>query len=90
MSGIRHEEIVDRTPVSHSVAGFLAAVAIFGGLVSLFWYPGRTGPSSIFIALVAAGIGHPNRRFLGIAMFVASFGWLAGMIVAVFLDRPLF
>ena len=90
MSGIRYEEVDDRTPVSQTVAGYLAAIAIFGGIVSLFWHPARLGPLSILIALIAAGIGHPNRRFTGLAMLVASLGWLCGMIVAIFLDRSLF
>jgi hypothetical protein len=92
MGGIRYEEIVDRTPVSHIVAGYLAAVAIFGGITALFYYPGRTGTSAIVIALVAAGIGSgsANRRFLAIGMLVASLGWFFGMLIAVLLDRPLF
>ena len=72
------------------VAGYLAASAIFGGIVALFYYPGRIGPAAIIISLVGAGMGGYNRRFTGLAVLVASVGWLAGMIVAIFLDRPIF
>ncbi len=88
--GIRYEEVVDRTPVSEIIAGYLAAIAIFGGLVALFYYPGRTGLAAIFVSLVAAGIGGTNRRFLGLGVLVACLGWFFGMIIAVALDQPLF
>jgi hypothetical protein len=79
-----------RNRTSQVVAGYLAAIAIFGGIVSLFYYPGRLGPASIVIALIAAGMGSSLRRFAGLAMIVASLGWLFGMLIAIFLDRPLF
>jgi hypothetical protein len=80
----------DSTRPSQVVAGYLAAAAIFGGLVALFYYPGRIGPAAIFTAILAAGIGGSIRRFTGIAFAVAALGWLFGMIIAVFLSRPIF
>jgi hypothetical protein len=79
-----------RTPVSQAVAGYLAAAAIFAGVIALFWYPGRLGLAAIFAAIVAAGIGRSIQRFTGIAMTVATLGFLFGMVIAVFLDRPIF
>jgi hypothetical protein len=78
-----------RSRPSQVVAGYLAAAAVFGGIVALFYYPGRIGPAAIVIALVAAGMGGP-KRFVGIGMAVASLGWFFGMLIAVFLDRPIF
>ena len=78
-----------RARPSQVVAAYLAAAAIFGGIVALFYYPGRIGTASIVIALVAAGMGGP-RRFTGLGMAVASLGWFFGMLIAVFLDRPMF
>jgi hypothetical protein len=72
------------------VAGYLAATAIFGGIVALFYYPGRIGPAAIVVGLIAAGIGSSMRRFTGIAVAVAGLGWFFGMIIAIFLDRPIF
>jgi hypothetical protein len=79
-----------RARAGEVVADYLAGLAIFAGIVSLFYYPGRIGPAAIVIALIAAGMGTTVRRFAGIAMLVASLGWFFGMIVAVYLDRPLF
>jgi hypothetical protein len=76
--------------VRDSVAGFLSAAAIFAGIASLFWFPARLGPAAIVVSLVATGIATQTRRFQGLAVFCASFLWLAGMVVAVVLNRPMF
>jgi hypothetical protein len=79
-----------REPVSHTIAGFLAAASIFAGLVAIVYYPGRLGPAAIFFALLAAAMGGFQSRLAAIAVAVATVGWVAGMIVAVFLERPIF
>jgi hypothetical protein len=80
----------DREPVSHTVAGFLAAASLFAGLVSIVYYPGRLGPAAIFFALLAAAMGGFQSRLAAAAVVVATVGWVTGMIVAVFLERPIF
>lgn len=79
-----------RAVASQVVAGYLAALAIFGGLAAIVYYPGRIGLAAIVIAFVAAAIGRTISRLTALAVAVATLGWLAGMIVCVFLDRPLF
>jgi hypothetical protein len=78
-----------RTRPLEAVAGYLSAAAIFAGVVALFYYPGRLGPAAIVISLVGAGMA-PTKRFSAVAMAVAALGWFFGMLIAVFLDRPLF
>jgi hypothetical protein len=86
------EDIPDeeRARPSQIVASYLATAALFGGLVSLFYYPGRIGPAAVVIALIASGMGGSVRRFTGMAFAVAALGWLFGMIIAVVLNRPIF
>ena len=72
------------------VSGYLAAAAMFAGIASLFWYPSRIGLAGIVVGLVAAGMASETKRFQGFALFVAGFGWLAGMVIAIMLDRPIF
>ena len=60
------------------------------GIVALFLYPGRIGPAAIVVALIAAGMASSTRRFAAIGMAVASLGWFFGMVIAVFLERPIF
>jgi len=80
----------ERSRSSQIIAGYLAAAALFAGLVALFYYPGRIGPAAIVISLIAAGMGSSIKRFAGIAFAVAAFGWLFGTIIAVLTNRPLF
>jgi hypothetical protein len=79
-----------RDPASHVVAGFLAAAAIFAGLIAIVYYPGRVGPGAIFVALLAAAMGGFQSRLAAIAVAVAAAGWFLGMVVAIVLERPIF
>lgn len=80
----------DRALPSQVVAGYLAALAIFGGLAAIVYYPGRIGLAAIVVAFVATAIGRTIRRLTALAVVVATLGWLAGMVVCVVLDRPIF
>ncbi|HZB85925.1 MAG TPA: hypothetical protein VE289_05110 [Gaiellaceae bacterium] len=68
----------------------MATFAIFAGLVALVYYPGRIGPGAIFIALLAAAIGGSHRWLVPVAVVATTASWLAGMIIAVLLERPIF
>jgi hypothetical protein len=80
----------DTLPASHYVAGFLAASAIFAGLVAIVYYPGRVGAAAILVALIAAAVGGFQSRLATFAVATATLGWLVGMIVSVSLERPVF
>ena len=80
----------DAASASEYVAGFLAAAAIFAGIVAIVYYPGRVGAGAILVALVAAAMGGFQSRLATFAVGVATLGWLAGMIVAVAFERPVF
>jgi hypothetical protein len=79
-----------REAPSHTVAGFLAAAALFAGLVAIIYYPGRIGPGAILVALIAAAMGGFQSRLAAAALVVATAGWFLGMILAVLLERPIF
>jgi hypothetical protein len=82
--------VSDAPSAAHYVAGFLAAVAIFAGFVAIIYYPGRVGAGAIAVALVAAVMGGFQSRLAAWAVGIATVGWIAGMIVAVSLERPVF
>ncbi len=79
-----------RLSTADTVAGFLAAFALLGGLLGLVWYPGRVGTAALLVALIAAGLASEQRRLAAGALAFATVCWLAGMVIAVLADRPVF
>ena len=73
-----------------TVAGFMAAFAIFAAAAGLVYYPGRVGASAVVVALVAAGIGGFQRGLAAFAVAFAGVCWFAGMVIAISLERPIF
>ena len=72
------------------MAGFLAAAALFGGLIAIVYKPVRIAPAALVVALIAAGIGGRHQRLAALATAVVTAGWVAGMIVCVITERPLY
>jgi hypothetical protein len=72
-----------------SVAGFLAALAIFVGLIGVAWHPLRLIVPAMLISLIAAGMGGRHKRlaFAGVMIVAACFFF--GMMVAVATSHPL-
>jgi hypothetical protein len=76
--------------VTQLVADFLATFALFAGLVSLVYYPGRLGTAAVFIALFAAALGGRDRYLVPVTVGVTAVCWLLGMTLAIALERPIF
>ena len=73
-----------------SVAGFLAALAVFVGLIGVAWHPLRLIVPAMLISLIAAGMGggrHKRLAFAGVMIVAACFFF--GMMVAVATSHPL-
>lgn len=82
--------VADREGSAESIAGFLAALAIFGGLIAIAQRPVTIGLFSLFVALVAAALASGrHRRLAAAAVAIAGTSWLLGMVVSVLADRPL-
>jgi hypothetical protein len=80
----------DTVRPSEYIAGFLAAVAIFAGVVGIVYYPGRVGSGAVLAALIAAAMGGFQARLAAFAVGFCAACWIAGMIVSVALERPIF
>jgi hypothetical protein len=80
----------DARPASEYIAGFLATIAIFAGLVGIVYYPGRVATGAILVALVSAAIGGFQSRLAAFAVGITALSWLAGMIIYIALERPIF
>jgi hypothetical protein len=77
------------TRPSETVAGFLAALAIFFSLISLAWDPLRLILPAILVALIAAGIGGRYKRLAFAAVMITAACFFLGLTIAVVTSRPL-
>jgi hypothetical protein len=83
-----NEAVEPRRP-AETVAGIIAAAALFVGLIAIFYRPVRLSPVALVVALIAAGIGGRHARLAAAAVAVISVGWVLGMIYSVVEDEPL-
>jgi len=74
---------------SETVAGFLAAVAIFMSLVGIAWHPLRLILPSLAVALIASGMGAGKGRLQLAAVLICTGCLFLGMTVAVVTSHPL-
>ena len=74
---------------AETVAGFLAAIAIFVSLVGLAWHPLRLILPSLAIALVASGMGRRKGRLQFAAVLICALCLFFGLTIAVALSKPL-
>jgi hypothetical protein len=82
--------VARREGPAETIAGFLSALAIFGGVIAIAQRPVTIGLFSLLVALVAAGMaGGRNRRLAAAAVAIAGTSWFAGMVVSVITNRPL-
>ena len=84
---VLHESGEKRT--AETVAGFLAAIAIFVSLVGLAWHPLRLILPSLAIALVAAGMGAGKGRLQFAAVLISAVCLFFGLTIAVAFSKPL-
>jgi len=74
---------------AETVAGFLAAAAIFVSLVGVAYRPLRLVPFAILLSLIAAGIGGRNERLATYAVAIGAACFAIGLAVAVITSHPL-
>lgn len=74
---------------SESVAGFLAALAIFVALIGVAWHPLRLIAPAIIVSLVAAAMGGRHQRLAFAAVLTVGACFFFGMMIAVITSRPL-
>jgi hypothetical protein len=83
--------LATRDPAHWVVAGYLAAIVHFASPAALVYYPGRVGPATMLVALLAAALAGPRQRlFAASAVAAATIWWFAGMVIAIALERPIF
>jgi hypothetical protein len=79
----------ERARPAETIAGFLAATAIFVSLTGIAYRPLRLIPLAIVLALIAAGIGGRALRLATWAVAICALSFALGMAAAVITSNPL-
>jgi hypothetical protein len=79
----------ERTSPAETIAGFLAAAAIFVSLAGIAYRPLRLIPLAVVLALIATGIGGRATRLATWAVAICAVSFAVGMAVAVITSHPL-
>ena len=79
----------DRARPAETIAGFLAAAAIFVSLTGIMYRPLRLIPVAILLALVAVGIGGRATRLATWAVAITAASFAVGLAAAVITSNPL-
>lgn len=82
-----HEE---RHRPRETIAGYLAALALFVSLIGIAYRPVRLIPAALVVALIALAMSGRGQRLPAFALAVGGVAWIVGMAVAVATNRPLF
>jgi hypothetical protein len=80
---------VEESRPAYTVAGFLAAMAIFAALIGLAWHPLRLIGPAIIISLIAAGMAPKGNRLASAAVFIVAGCFFVGLLIAVVAQRSL-
>ena len=80
---------VERSRPAETIAGLLAAIAIFVSLTGVVYRPLRLIPLAILLSLVALAIGGRHERLAGYAVMTGAVCFVVGMTAAVITSNPL-
>jgi hypothetical protein len=83
------DESEGRPSAAETVAGFIAALAIFVSLIALAWHPLRLLAPALVLSLLAAGIGGRARRLAFVAVMTVTACFFFAMMIAVVTSRAL-
>jgi hypothetical protein len=73
-----------------TVAGFLAAAALFVSAIGVAYRPARLIPVAVLLALVSARMTERYSRLAGWAVAATVLFWTLGMTIAVITENPLY
>ena len=73
-----------------SIAGLLAALALFASLIGVAYRPARLIPFALLLALIASAMGGRHSRLAAAALVVGGVCFIVGMALAVTTDNPIF
>jgi hypothetical protein len=74
---------------SETVAGYLAALAIFIALIGVAWHPLRLILPAVVVSMIASAMGGRFQRLAFASVIVVAFCFFLGMMISVIAERPL-
>jgi hypothetical protein len=80
----------DSHGAAESIAGLLAAVALFLGALELVYRPFRLAPVALILVLVATLMSRRHLRLTGIAIAVIGVCFVVGASLQVITHHPLY
>ena len=83
-------EILSPTTATETIAGLMAAAALFTSTIAVVYRPVRVAPVAILIALIAALMGGRHARLAAAAVVVGAICFALGMTFAVLTQSPLY
>ena len=75
---------------AESVAGLLAAGALFIGFFELFYRPFRLAPAAVILLLIATVMSKRQQRLIGLAFAVVGVCFVVGAALQVLSKHPLY
>jgi hypothetical protein len=76
--------------IMETMAGLMAAAAIFLALMGLAFRPVRMTMFAALLALVATAIGGRHQRLAAFALCTAGVCWVIGLTLAIVTGHPLY
>jgi hypothetical protein len=80
----------DRARPSESVAGILAAGALFLGGFELFYRPFRLAPAAVIMLVIATIMSRDQQRLIKVAYAAVGIGFVAGAAIQILTHHPLY
>ena len=80
----------DRARPAETVAGLLAAGALFLGVFELFYRPFRLAPAALIMLVVATLMSRDQQRLIKLAYAAVGIGFVVGAAIQVITHHPLY
>jgi hypothetical protein len=75
---------------TETVAGLLAAAALFLGVFELFYRPFRLAPAALILALIATLMTRQHQRLVALAIAAIGICFVIGAALQVITNHPLY
>jgi hypothetical protein len=80
----------DRTRPAETVAGILAAGALFLGGFEFLYRPFRLAPAAVIMLLAATVMSREQHRLIKLGFAVVGIGFVAGAAIQILTHHPLY